>query len=405
MERTGEFFTVVDVLRRHAGVAPSPLAQLASARAPAPGTSPLHRASRVVGRGLRGVERRVARLSHLAQRRGLFDDPAAEINDLTLAVKGELKALGAQLTSLAAEAARLPAGSASAAFWGSEGGGGGGGGVVDVLRARLLDATRTFQGALRIRTDNIREQATARKQFAHSRWAPSAAALPLDSPLFGPGAAAAAAPPPPAPDAAAAGAAAASAALSPLGAATSSPRASANGVGSSGPAAAAPGVVAAGLRRRGGPVPTAGGGGGGLHSAYTPPLPPPPVPSLPQYAGPSRPPLGFLGAGASGGTYSAQHLASMHDARAREADARQVESTIVELGTMFSQMAALVAEQGDVLARIDADVDVTSSNVLKAQGELGKLYERVSTHRGFILRLFGVLALIIVLFGVFKPGR
>ncbi len=84
---------------------------------------------------------------------------------------------------------------------------------------------------------------------------------------------------------------------------------------------------------------------------------------------------------------------------------REVESTIVELGAMFTQMATLVAEQGDVINRIDGDMDVVAANVFKAHSELGQLYERVSRHRAFIVKLFVVLAFVIFLFAVFKPGK
>ena len=69
---------------------------------------------------------------------------------------------------------------------------------------------------------------------------------------------------------------------------------------------------------------------------------------------------------------------------------------------MFTRMAALVAEQGDVLARIDADTELAAENVEAGRAELGKFYTSVKANRGFILRLFGVLVLVILLFGIFK---
>ena len=63
-------------------------------------------------------------------------------------------------------------------------------------------------------------------------------------------------------------------------------------------------------------------------------------------------------------------LATLHDARIRENDMKSIESTIVELGTMFTHMATVVAEQGDTINRIDADMDVISSNVEKGKNEL-----------------------------------
>ena len=102
------------------------------------------------------------------------------------------------------------------------------------------------------------------------------------------------------------------------------------------------------------------------------------------------------------GSGGAQSLATMHVARTRAADARSVETTIVELGGMFTRMASLVAEQGDVLARIDADTALAADNVEAGRAELGKFYASVKANRGFILRLFAVLAFVIVLFGIFK---
>lgn len=87
--------------------------------------------------------------------------------------------------------------------------------------------------------------------------------------------------------------------------------------------------------------------------------------------------------------YTSQQLAKFRDARARASDAHQVsprlqreparqglaaralaagthacvcvraqvEATIVELGSMFHRLTSLVAEQGDTVDRIDADVD------------------------------------------------
>ena len=64
-------------------------------------------------------------------------------------------------------------------------------------------------------------------------------------------------------------------------------------------------------------------------------------------------------------------------------------------------MASLVGEQGDVLARIDADTVEAEGNVRAGQEELGKLYESVQRNRSFILQLFGVVVFVIVLLKLF----
>ena len=87
----------------------------------------------------------------------------------------------------------------------------------------------------------------------------------------------------------------------------------------------------------------------------------------------------------------------MHSSKTRAADAQAVEGAIVELGSMFTRMAALVSEQGDTIHRIDADTIEAEANVIAGQEELSKLYESVKNNRGFILRMFGVLIFVILL--------
>lgn len=370
MDRSSEFFLTVEVLRQHGGAEASPLVQLAGKTRISP-PSALHKASTELATALKRTARRVFKLHKLAHRRGLFDDPAAEINELTVVIKSEIGALDAQMGRFAAEAARASAGVAAAdpsrpaGHWPM---------VSDMLRNHLLSVTRTFQDALRVRSERMREQANRRQQLAASAWMPPpAAASALNSPLFAPMPAA----PPPAP-----AAAPAAASIAPSGAVQ----------------------PAAELRRRGGGPPTQSNSGSSSSSSAA-------VAAARQeeeaaaaaasYA--PRYPVG-LGAPAGGsyGAFSSQQLARAHDAQSRAADMRAVESTIVELGGMFTRMATLVAEQGDTLARIDADMDDTLAHVSEAQGELAKYYASVRANRGFILRLFGVIIFVIILFAVFR---
>jgi syntaxin 5 len=212
--------------------------------------------------------------------------------------------------------------------------------VVDTLQGHVLALTRGFQDALRARATTLASAMTQRRAFAHSTWAPEA--LPAETPLF---AAAGAAAPPPLPSAAA-------------------------------PAGGEGGAPAA-LRRRG-----AAGAAPPLPFGGAPLLPPPTLPtSL---------------------AYSSQTLSVMHDSRARAADARAVETSIVELGAMFTRMAALVGEQGDVLARIEADVEEAGGNVEAGQAELSKYYASVKRNRGFILRMFAALVFVILVVRAFR---
>lgn len=68
-----------------------------------------------------------------------------------------------------------------------------------------------------------------------------------------------------------------------------------------------------------------------------------------------------------------------------------IESTIQELGGIFSQLATMVAEQGETVQRIDANTEDISLNVSGAQRELLKYYARVSSNRWLMIKAFGII--------------
>lgn len=68
-----------------------------------------------------------------------------------------------------------------------------------------------------------------------------------------------------------------------------------------------------------------------------------------------------------------------------------IESTIQELGQMFSQLATMVAEQRETVQRIDQNTDDISFNVSGAQRELLKYYARISSNRWLMVKVFGVI--------------
>lgn len=78
-----------------------------------------------------------------------------------------------------------------------------------------------------------------------------------------------------------------------------------------------------------------------------------------------------------------------------------IERTIAELGGIFQQLAHLVAEQGDMLQRIDQDIDNSQMHVDRAQNELLKVLYNVSSSRMLIVKLFFVLIFFAVIFIVF----
>ncbi|KAG7392644.1 Syntaxin-5 [Phytophthora pseudosyringae] len=102
----------------------------------------------------------------------------------------------------------------------------------------------------------------------------------------------------------------------------------------------------------------------------------------------------------SGAGVQQQQYRPREDAQTRYNNAAQVESTIVEITGMYTRMATMVAEQGEIISRIDDDMDVAQTNVEAAHGELLKLFNMVQGNRSLILKIFLVLILVIFLFVV-----
>lgn len=87
--------------------------------------------------------------------------------------------------------------------------------------------------------------------------------------------------------------------------------------------------------------------------------------------------------------------------RSRTEALQNVEATIVELGTIFQNLAIMVQEQGEVAVRIDQDIDDTVTNVEGAQTALLKYFNRISSNRWLIIKIFFVLVVFLLIFVVF----
>ncbi|KAI3583072.1 t-SNARE [Fusarium oxysporum f. sp. albedinis] len=68
-----------------------------------------------------------------------------------------------------------------------------------------------------------------------------------------------------------------------------------------------------------------------------------------------------------------------------------IEKTIGELGSIFGQLATMVSEQSEMIQRIDANTEDVVDNVEGAQRELLKYWNRVSSNRVLIAKMFGTL--------------
>ncbi|KAL0951469.1 hypothetical protein HGRIS_008157 [Hohenbuehelia grisea] len=107
------------------------------------------------------------------------------------------------------------------------------------------------------------------------------------------------------------------------------------------------------------------------------------------------------GSGAqNGGAFMQMELVEQQDSyiQSRTTAIESIESTIGELGQIFTQLANMVAEQRETVQRIDADTIDIASNVSGAQRELLKYYASISSNRWLMLKVFGVLIVFFLVF-------
>lgn len=80
---------------------------------------------------------------------------------------------------------------------------------------------------------------------------------------------------------------------------------------------------------------------------------------------------------------------------------QNIESTIVELGSIFQQLAHMVKEQEETIQRIDSSVEDTQLNVEAAHGEILKYFQSVSSNRWLLVKIFLILIVFFIVFVVF----
>lgn len=80
---------------------------------------------------------------------------------------------------------------------------------------------------------------------------------------------------------------------------------------------------------------------------------------------------------------------------------QNIESTIVELGGIFQQLAHMVKEQEEMVERIDTNVQDAELNIEAAHGEILKYFQSVTKNRWLMIKIFGVLILFFIFFVVF----
>ncbi|TGZ38076.1 Uncharacterized protein DBV15_10036 [Temnothorax longispinosus] len=80
---------------------------------------------------------------------------------------------------------------------------------------------------------------------------------------------------------------------------------------------------------------------------------------------------------------------------------QNIESTIVELGGIFQQLAHMVKEQEEMVERIDSNIEDTELNVEAAHTEILKYFQSVTSNRWLMIKIFAVLIFFFIFFVVF----
>jgi syntaxin 5 len=69
---------------------------------------------------------------------------------------------------------------------------------------------------------------------------------------------------------------------------------------------------------------------------------------------------------------------------------QQVQSTIEELSHIFERVSLLVAQQGELLSRIEDDVEKTETHVISTRAQLEKALEAIMSSRWLAAKLGAV---------------
>jgi syntaxin 5 len=86
----------------------------------------------------------------------------------------------------------------------------------------------------------------------------------------------------------------------------------------------------------------------------------------------------------------------------QRADAmEQVESNIVELGTIFNRLAVMVSEHRDMVQRVEDNVDEANSMINLSLNTLTDTLTNLQTNRALFFKVFSILVVFIISFIIF----
>eukprot|EP01059_Diplonema_ambulator_P012118 TRINITY_DN22299_c0_g1_i1.p1 TRINITY_DN22299_c0_g1~~TRINITY_DN22299_c0_g1_i1.p1 ORF type:complete len:289 (+),score=103.22 TRINITY_DN22299_c0_g1_i1:143-1009(+) len=86
--------------------------------------------------------------------------------------------------------------------------------------------------------------------------------------------------------------------------------------------------------------------------------------------------------------------------KSRKEGVKMIEKTVEELSELFSDFTRIVAEQQEQLERIDNNTEEALDLVTDGQTYLVKYLSEISSNRSLILKIFGILFVFVIVFGL-----
>jgi len=298
-DRTSEFNTLSQTIRSQA-VPARP-----SAAKTRPNKSQFMVVASQIGRDIVDTSSKLHKLTTLAKKRSIFDDPSAEIEELTFIIKQDIQNINSQISALKALGKGNYSGKQAEAHNDT---------VIGYLNTKLATTTKDFKEILQVRTETLRTQQERKQRFT------------------GAGAAAE----------------------------------------QNFPAGMKPSSSDSVLYKHNNDLPESPARGGGDVAI-----------SMPT---------------SSSSMMMIQQTSDYTSSRVSAVES--IEKTIGELQGIFQQLASLVAEQGEMIERIDHNVDTTLSHVDRGHNALLANLAGVMSNRWLIVKIFLVLIVFIIVFVV-----
>ncbi|XP_020570817.1 syntaxin-32-like [Phalaenopsis equestris] len=332
-DRTQEFLTVAERLRKSVSSASNAQSSNVGSKLEGPKSavsiqSEFNKRASRIGLGIYQTSQKLAKLTKLARRTSVFDDPTVEIQELTAVIKHDITALNSEVVDLQLlfnsqnDSGNISSDTSSHSAT-----------VVDNLKNRLMSTTEEFKEVLTMRTENLKLHDNRRQLFSSSASKDPTNPFIRQRPLSRVTSDSAAPPAPWAND---------SASTSQLF-----------------------------LRKKTNGDPSSS-------------------------SSPSQPLLQQQ-------QQQQQLIAPLQDnyIHSRAEALQNVESTIHELSSIFTQLATMVSQQGELAIRIDENMDDSLANVEGAQSQLLKYLNSISSNRWLMMKIFFVLIVFLMIFVFF----